>query len=230
MKEHLQKFEELMVEMTVAGSAPDKADIVACLLRSLPSEYDPLVQALRLSTVVVTKLMATRVIKNESVRMTTNPGSTGVVALTSAAAKPRFEKKPKAEVICFDCGKKGHYKNECRGSKKKFDKKKSEDDDSSYVSLNTELQSDNSWVIDSGASNHMGVDRQMFSNYKKLAVTRKVNTASSKSSLTKGTSICQFGMVSVISCWFSRSVCMWMVCLKIFFQCRQQSPKVPILS
>ena len=182
MKEHLQKYEELLVEMTVAGCAPEESDVVACLLRSLPSGYDALVQALRLSTVTVTKIIATRIIKNESVRMSTNPGSTGAVALTSAPEKPKFEKKSKAQMTCYNCGKKGHLKYECRSPKKEM--KENEYGDSSYVALNTEVHGDNSWVIDSGASNHMGFDRQMFTKYKKLAVSRKVNTASSRSSLT----------------------------------------------
>ena len=38
MKEHLQKFEELLIEMVVAVCPPEESDIVACLLRSLPSE------------------------------------------------------------------------------------------------------------------------------------------------------------------------------------------------
>ena len=122
MKELLQKFEELLVEMVVAKCTPEESDVVACLLRSLPSEYDALVQALRLSIVAVTKEAATRIIKNESVRMTTNLGSTGAVALTSAAAKPRFEKKPKAQVKCYNCGKKGHFKYECRSPRKRMRK------------------------------------------------------------------------------------------------------------
>ena len=93
VREHLQKFETLVVEMAVAGCPPDESDQVACLLRSLPSEYDQLVQALRLSIVTVTKEAAVRIIKNESVRLSTNPSSTGAVALTSATSKKRFDKK-----------------------------------------------------------------------------------------------------------------------------------------
>ena len=114
MKENLQKYEELLVDMAVASGLPDDGDQVASLLRSLPNEHDPLVQALRLSIVAVTKEAAIRVIKNESVRLSTNPGSTGAVALTSTTKK----KKSKSNVKCFNCGKKGHYQNYCRSPKK----------------------------------------------------------------------------------------------------------------
>ena len=179
INEHLRKFEELLVEMAVATCAPDESDQVACLLRSLPNEYESLVQALRLSFVTVTKEAAIRVIKNESVRLSTNPGSTGAVALTSATIKKKFEKKSKAQIKCYNCGKTGHYKNECRSPKKDY-----ESGDSSYVALNTGVRDDNVWIIDSGASNHMSFDRQMFTSYKRLETSRKVNTASSRSSLT----------------------------------------------
>ena len=177
IKEHLQKYEELLVEMAVAGCSPDGADQVGCLLRSLPNEYDPLVQALRLSIVPVTKEDAIRVIKNESVRLSTNPGVTGAVALTSNVSKKKnFDKR---NVKCYNCGMKGHFKNECRSSKKNYEQR-----DSSYVALNADSQGGNMWVIDSGASNHMSYDQELFTCYKRLSKSRKVVTASSKSSLT----------------------------------------------
>jgi hypothetical protein len=158
-----------VVEMEVAACPPDESDQVACLLRSLPIKYDPLVQALRSSFVTVTKEAAVRIIKNESVRLSTNPSSTGAVALTSAPSKMRFDKKSKAQVKCYNCGMKGHYKFECRSPKKDVDS-----NDSSYVALHTEVQGENKWVIDSGASNHMSFDRGLFSNSKRLETSKKV--------------------------------------------------------
>ena len=40
------------------------------------------------------------------------------------------------------------------------------------------------WVIDSGASNHMSFNQELFTNYKRLGNSRKVVTASSASSLS----------------------------------------------
>ncbi len=116
MKE-LHKFEELLVDMAVVGCIPDDSDQVATLLRSLPTKYDPLVHAFRLSMVVVKKEAAIWVIKNESARLHTNHGKTGAIALTSTAVK---KKVSKAHIKCFNCGKNGHYKNECRSPRNKM--------------------------------------------------------------------------------------------------------------
>jgi hypothetical protein len=48
MKEHLIRFQHIVVRLNAAGCNVAKSDLVARLLQSLPSEYDPLVQAIRL--------------------------------------------------------------------------------------------------------------------------------------------------------------------------------------
>ncbi len=55
-----------------------------------------------------------------------------------------------------------------------------------YVALHSGTMAMNShtWVIDSGASNHMTGDKRLFKTYTMLNVPRKVFTASSSTSLT----------------------------------------------
>ena len=82
-------------------------------------------------------------------------------------------------IKCYHCGKKGHCKSECRSLKKD-----GEQNDSSYVALNADSQGGNMWIIDSGASNHMRFNQELFTNYKRLSNSREVVTASSASSLS----------------------------------------------
>lgn len=51
---HIEVFERLLLEMRSANCEPDEDDICATMLRSLPSSYDMLVQAVRMSMVKVT--------------------------------------------------------------------------------------------------------------------------------------------------------------------------------
>jgi hypothetical protein len=54
MKERLIRFQHIVVQLSAAGCNVAEGDLVARLLQSLPSEYDPLVQAIRLSVNEVT--------------------------------------------------------------------------------------------------------------------------------------------------------------------------------
>ena len=49
MTEHVSRLEQLKMQLISSGSVTDDEDICATLLRSLPSSYEGLVQAMRLS-------------------------------------------------------------------------------------------------------------------------------------------------------------------------------------
>lgn len=72
-------------------------------------------------------------------------------------------------IDCWNCGKKGHYKNQCR-----LPRKNQEAKDEANVALTSEggdtlicsLESkDESWVLDSGASFHATSQKEFFKNY-----------------------------------------------------------------
>ena len=48
-------------------------------------------------------------------------GGNGVTAKKSTKAKARKEKDRVAKIVCFNCGKKGNYKSDCRSEKKEDD-------------------------------------------------------------------------------------------------------------
>jgi hypothetical protein len=81
-----------------------------------------------------------------------------------ARSKSKFGRQPE----CWNCGKTGHYKKNCRELKKKAD------DDSANVVVTEEVHDAlllsvdsplDSWVLDSGASFHTTAIREILENY-----------------------------------------------------------------
>ncbi len=97
-------------------------------------------------------------------------------------AKKKIDKK---NIKCFSCNQKGHFKSACPKIKREDAKNGTQvnGDKDSYVALHSDTVTGQSatWIIDSGASNHLTWDIGMFKNYSTLEVPRKVVTASAAS-------------------------------------------------
>ena len=76
--------------------------------------------------------------------------------------KPASNEK---EALCFECGKKGHWKRNCSIF---LDKKKAEASTSGIFMIECNFSSSTSWILDSGCSSHICVDLQGLSNRRKL--------------------------------------------------------------
>jgi hypothetical protein len=86
MKEHLTRFQHIVVQLNAAGCNVSESDLVARLLQSLPSEYDPLVQAIRLSVSEVTLRRLIGAIQGEALRIELKTTKPKAVALNAAKA------------------------------------------------------------------------------------------------------------------------------------------------
>ncbi|GKC60683.1 zinc finger, CCHC-type containing protein [Tanacetum coccineum] len=81
----------------------------------------------------------------------------------------RKPKKNKKYVICYNCKKRGHFKRECRALKKKQDGgNDNKSKDNNFVAMISEALSHEdkrSWLVDSGATQHVCNDQAMFKTY-----------------------------------------------------------------
>jgi len=82
------------------------------------------------------------------------------------ATKLVKKKIDKKNIKCFNCNQKGHFESACPKIKREEAKNGTQGngDEDSYVALHSDIVTGQSatWIIDSGASNHMTWDIRMF--------------------------------------------------------------------
>ena len=111
---HAASIREYADRLTGLGDSPSETLMVAVLLISLPETYSPLIVSLDTHP-DRTKFdfVVQRCINEEACQLSIlgSKQSSGQNSAYSAESKPRKDKK---NVTCYKCGKKGHYKNECK--------------------------------------------------------------------------------------------------------------------
>ncbi|URD81740.1 hypothetical protein MUK42_22233 [Musa troglodytarum] len=77
----------------------------------------------------------------------------------------RSKSRSRKDIVCYNCGEKGHYKNQCKQPKKSKKKGKEVESTESKENTTTTVQ-DLEWIIDTGASYHATPRREFFTTYR----------------------------------------------------------------
>ena len=180
MEKHFEELEALVLQMGSAGCRPDEDDLCATLLRSLPSSFDGLVQAFRMSVGKFTYGDVMSRVLAEDIRQKEQGRIEQETAMLAGRNKQVIKKNgfDKRAVTCYQCGKRGHFKRDCPNA--------GNDAYESNVAFHADITHGGvcrEWVVDSGASNHMCASRDAFVEYRADHGGRTVSIAKSGATL-----------------------------------------------
>ncbi|KAF2345039.1 Zinc finger CCHC-type [Trinorchestia longiramus] len=179
LQDHLKVFAELFEELAIIGDAMEEEERVIILLSSLPDRFSTLVTALEAHEKIPAWEVVTERLLKEERRQRGGPGTSD----SSEKLLVSFKRNKKL-IKCFECGKEGHIKRQCRvyeGKLKKenrtFQANKAVDARSSSTGETIMFTSDfaignvdcDSWMVDSGATQHMCNKQSEFSSYSDLS-------------------------------------------------------------
>lgn len=181
MSEHLLRFDRLIRELKGSGANVEESDAICHLLLTLPASFDSVVTAIEtlpggVSMDFVKKRLLDVDLKRQN--RTAEASGSDCVALVSKNSKKKFK--------CYQCGKIGHKKADCRVAVKENlnEKKFKSKYDSRYaqkanvgVDENPEIAfvaADEDfvkvgWFLDSGATDHMLKESSYFVTMRRMA-------------------------------------------------------------
>jgi len=173
LQHHLKTLIELFEELSVVGDAVEEEDRVIILLASLPDSFSTMVTALEALDSVPTWEIVTERLRHEDAKQLGQSKTDNSAALTV--------KTSKKTVKCYECGKLGHIRRNCRvwlakSSKANCAAVPAEENvilcASAMPALNHGVR--NPWILDSGASQHMCRENSYFSSLTNFDVPKHV--------------------------------------------------------
>ncbi|KAF2359199.1 Zinc finger CCHC-type [Trinorchestia longiramus] len=179
LQDHLKVFVELFEELAIIGDAMVEEERVIILLSSLPDRVSTLVTALEAHEKIPAWEVVTERLLNEERRQRGGHGTSD----SSEKFLASFKRNKKL-IKCFECCEEGHIKRQCRVYEERLKKEnrtfkanKAVDARSSStgetIMFTSAFPIDNvdcdSWIVDSGAIQHMCNKKSQFSSYSDLS-------------------------------------------------------------
>jgi hypothetical protein len=198
MQAHINKVKTMAQQLTAIGAPVADEDIIVTLLYSLPENYESLIVALESRADALTlEFITARLLHEEARRKEAGVHQENISkAFLSQDANSKKGKEPgkagkggkKKSGNCFYCGKAGHFKNECRkriseekkapqanssSTKQKEGRKEGEKEflflAHALTTTTTQTPKDTSWIVDSGASQHMTHRKDWLACFEEIA-------------------------------------------------------------
>ncbi|KAH9648557.1 hypothetical protein KPL70_025642 [Citrus sinensis] len=202
--DHINTLKTLFSQLTMLGHNIEENERAELLLQSLPDSYDQLIINLTNNNPVDSLVfddVAASVLNEESRRknkenrqassqqteaLSVTRGRSTERGPSGSQSHGRSKSRSKKNVKCYNCGKKGHVKNECWSKQKRKEGKEPEssnaqgcvastsDDGEILYSKATTVSKGRKrlfdvWLIDSGATWHMTSRREWFHTYEPIS-------------------------------------------------------------
>ena len=188
--EYLAGLNVLKVKLRGLGKNMEDVEVISKVLYDLPREFDNFRENWRLTATENEEMMTMdkftgHLLASEA----SNSGRRKAAGSGDAfVSKSRDKRKDKKDVECYNCGKKGHFKAECRSASKNEDHRRNGSTGSKPhgpfqkkkgkgLMARDIPEKEGEWVADSGASFHMTQDEAIITSYKKLETPKKIYIA-----------------------------------------------------
>ena len=202
LQQHFLQFDKLIREYRAAGAQLEEVDVVCHLLISLGNAYSGAVTALETMSKDDLKL---EFVKN---RLLDEETKKGVELPSSSQSDAAFHgAKPPKKLKCFGCNKEGHRVADCPEKKPKPEqskkKKKSKANvaesgnrkDVCFMGKAHPQKERMRWFVDSGATDHLVRDKELFSELQRLEKPIEIAVAKDGETIQAE----HAGMVKVVS-------------------------------
>lgn len=181
--QHISKLEQLANKMKALGGEIPSSMFITRILSTLPpafshfhSAWDSTEATKRTLTNLTTRLMTEefRLQKKEN-----EPQETTVALMSNLKVQPDSSKKTnflkkKKILSCFICGSKEHLKKNCPKKREQRRDCNKPGVRQAFVGNAGQGSSEDCWLIDSGASDHMTSRRSWFSEFRQFSVPTKI--------------------------------------------------------
>lgn len=194
INDHLKRLKELTDQLGAIGSKIEEEDQIVTLLGSLPASYATVVTALETKMDDLKLQFVQQALINEEQKRVHTEDSLGSSGASAMSSQVRGNTQNKAKALgednfsswrCYKCGKEGHLKRDCPSTKRKYKTHKAksmvhEDTEDSFDGafvVNESSQNDlqhEDWLIDSGASKHMTLNKDVLQNYQQFTEPQSV--------------------------------------------------------
>lgn len=185
MATHISEMESLAQQMKNLNVAIDDSTIITRILMTLPHEYKHFASAWDSTPATERTIMnlTSRLVIEESRLNTAGAVSQAGEALIAKKFSSFKKQKPKQKQQkgnCFKCGSSKHWKKDCDGSglskgdNNRSGKAEKQNEKAFLSEVSGSTNKEETWYIDSGATDHMSKQRSWFRDYVKLSTPKGI--------------------------------------------------------